>query len=166
MISNYNVNERGTTLIEALVAILILVLGIIPSLAIIFAGNAFSSSVRNSLVASNLAQEGVEVVRAIRDVNWFNNQLFDTGLSDGFYRVEWNSDVLLAESGNPPLKINPVGLYNYSSGVDTFFRRRISVTKIDPSGCNCELRIITEVTWPERSRTKTIQVESHLFNWR
>ena len=164
--SNYNINERGTTLIEALVAILILVFGIVPSLAVILTGNAFSSSVRNSLVASNLAQEGMEVVRAMRDANWFNNQAFDTGLSDGVYRLEWNSDVLLLESGNPPLKITPAGLYNYSSGADTTFRRRVFVTKLDPLGCNCELRIITEVTWPERGRTKTIQVESHLFNWK
>ena len=166
MTSHCNTNERGTTLIEALVAILILVFGIVPSLAVILTGNAFSSSVRNSLVASNLAQEGMEVVRAMRDANWFNNQAFDTGLSDGVYRLEWNSDVLLLESGNPPLKITPAGLYNYSSGADTTFRRRVFVTKLDPLGCNCELRIITEVTWPERGRTKTIQVESHLFNWK
>jgi len=166
MISNSNVNEKGTTLIEALVAILILVFGIVPSLAVILTGNAFSYSIRNSLIASNLAQEGVEVVRAMRDANWFNNQPFDTGLSDGAYRLEWNSDVLLSESGNPPLKITLAGLYNYSSGIDTTFRRRVLITKIDPLGCNCELRIITEVTWPERGRTKTIQVESHLFNWR
>lgn len=163
---NYEFNERGTTLVEALVAVLILALGIIPSFAIVFNGNIFSSAVRNSLVGSNLAQEGVEVVRAIRDANWFNNQPFDTGLADGIYRLEWNSDVLLSESGNPPLKVTPAGLYNYSSGTDTIFQRRVTVTKIDPLGCNCELRIITEVTWPERNRTKTIQVESHLFNWR
>lgn len=166
MIQNCNINESGTTLIEALVAILILVFGIVPSLAIIFTGNAFSSSVRNSLVASSLAQEGMEVVRAIRDANWFNNQPFDAGLLDGIYRLEWSSDALLAESGNPPLKMTLAGLYNYSSGTDTIFRRRILITKIDPLGCNCELRVITEVTWPERGRTKTIQVESHLFNWR
>lgn len=151
---------------EALVAILILTMGIVPSLAVILTGNAFSSSVRNSLVASNLAQEGAEVVRALRDASWFNNQPFDTGLSNGIYRLEWNSDVLLPESGNPPLKVTSTGLYNYSSGADTVFRRRILITKIDPLGCNCELRIITEITWPERSRTRTIQVESHLFNWR
>ena len=166
MIPYPNFNERGTTLVEALVAILILVFGIVPSFAIIFTGNAFSSSVRNNLVASNLAQEGVEVVRAIRDANWFNNQVFDVGLLDGIYRLEWNSDALLLEAGNPPLKVTPAGLYNYSSGVDTIFRRRIFVTKVDPLGCSCELRIITEITWPERNRTKTIQVESHLFNWK
>jgi Tfp pilus assembly protein PilV len=166
MISNLNINERGTTLVEALVAILVLVFGIVPSLAIVFTGNAFSYSIRNSLIASNLAQEGTEVVRAIRDANWFNNQPFDTGLSDGIYRLEWSSDALLPESGNPPLKVTPTGLYNYSSGTDTTFQRRVFITKIDPAGCNCELRIIAEVTWLERSGAKTIRVESHLFNWR
>lgn len=166
MISGPIANERGTTLIEALVAILILTLGIIPSFAIILTGNALSSSVRNNIIASNLAQEGTEVVRAIRDTNWFNSLPFDVGLSDGAYRIEWNSDTLLSENGNPPLKITPAGLYNYASGTDTGFRRRIIISKIDPLGCNCELRVITEVTWQERSRARMVRVESHLFNWK
>ena len=164
--SDLNTNERGMTLVEALVAILILVFGIVPSLAIVFTGNAFAYSIRNNLVASNLAQEGIEVVRAIRDANWFNNQPFDMGLLDGTYRLEWSSDILLPESGNPPLKVTPAGLYNYSSGIDTTFQRRMIITKIDPAGCSCELRVIAEVTWLERSGPKTIQVESHLFNWK
>ena len=163
----YSLN-KGTTIIEALVAVLILTIGILPSLATILMARNFESLIRNNLIAANLAQEGVEVVRAIRDANWFADPVprpFDSGLSDGNYRVEWNSTALLSESGNPAIKVSPAGLYNYTTGTDTTFRRRVIITKIDPAGCNCDLRIISEVTWLEKGRAETIRIESHLFNW-
>lgn len=168
-------HSKGTTIIEALVVIIILSLGLIPSLTVILAVNSISSSIINDLVAANLAQEGIEVIRAVRDANWFSTppRLFDAGLSAGIYRVQYNSvangstTFLLAEDGNPSLKIDANGLYNYTTGDDTNFRRRITIVK-DPTlaGCNCELRIISEVTWPVKKTTRTLTVEAHLFNWR
>ena len=159
-------DEQGTTLVEAIVSVLIFSVGIIPSLTIILLANSFSSSIKNNLIASSLAQEGIEVVRAIRDNNWFNNRSFDSGLASGTYRIDWNSTSLLAEDVNPPLKLSSAGLYNYTSGADTGFQRRIIITKDPTVACNCELKIITEITWAERGKTQTITVESHLFNWR
>ena len=159
-------NNRGATLVEALIAVYILSMGILPSLAAVILANSFSSLIKNNLVAANVAQEGVEVVKAIRDENWFNNRSFDNGLADGDYRVEWNSTSLMAISTNPVLKVSTLGIYNYSTGTDTNFRRKITVAKIDPTGCNCELRILVEVTWLERNKTRTVRVESHLYNWK
>ena len=158
--------NQGTTLVEALVAIYILSMGIIPSLAAILLANSLTSLIKDNLIAANLAQEGVEVVRAIRDENWFNNRSFDTGLSDGVYRVEWSSTSLLSESGNPTMRLNSKGIYNYSTGTDTPFHRRITITKIDPLVCNCELKIVVEVSWLEKKKLKTASIESHLFNWK
>lgn len=158
--------NKGSTLIEALVALVILSLGLIPALSIVLVANSLSSSIRNNLIAANLAQEGIEVVRAIRDHNWFSGLSFDFGFADGTYRVEWNSGFLTPESGDSLLKIDSQGLYNYSSGVDTTFSRRLLITKVDPGGCNCELKIVSEVRWMEKNRIRTISVESHLFNWR
>lgn len=159
--------NKGTTLVEGLVALLVLSLGLIPAFSIILVANNFVSSIRNNLIAANLAQEGVEVIRALRDANRFSGRAFDFGLGDGSYLVEWNSNSLLSVGSNPFLKIGPQGLYNYSSGTNTIFRRRILIAKINPGGCNCELRIISEITWVERKGvTKVINVESHLFDWR
>ena len=158
--------NRGTTLVEALVALLILSFGLIPSFGIILVANNFASSIRNNIIAANLAQEGLEVVRGLRDANRYLNRSFDFGLGDGAYLIEWNSNALAPEGLNSPLKISNQGLYNYSSGTDSIYRRRILITKIDPGGCNCELRITSQITWPEKGVTKTINVESHLFSWK
>ena len=154
--------NKGFTLIEALVALVILTLALGPALVLSSNISSTASVVRNNLIAANLSQEGVEVIRALRDANWFNGLSFDAGIADGICRIEWNSNALISLGSNPPLKIN-AGLYNYSFGTDTKFKRTVTITKINSE----ELRIISDVTWTERgNRTRDVKVESHLFDWK
>lgn len=62
--------ERGFTLVEVIVMMAVLTIGIVGTLAV--ANVAVQSGTRNEqrVVAANLAREGVELVRAIRDSNW------------------------------------------------------------------------------------------------
>src|SRR3989344_2938749 len=123
-------NELGFTLIEALVALVILTVALGPALVLSSNISSTASVIQNNLIAANLSQEGVEVIRSLRDANWHNGFPFNTGLSDGIYRIEWNSNTLIALGVNPPLKIS-AGLYNYSLGTDTKFKRTITITKIN-----------------------------------
>lgn len=155
-------NQEGFTLVEALVALVILTLALGPALILSSNISSTASVIQHNLIAANLVQEGVEVVRSLRDANWFNGLPFDNGLADGTYRIEWNSNSLIALGANPPLKID-AGLYNYSAGTDTLFKRTITITKIN----SAELRIVSDVTWTERgNRVREVKAESHLFNWK
>lgn len=171
MIFNSNYKERGTTLIEAMVTVLVLSLGLIPTFTTVLVANNLIHSIQNNLTASFLAQEGLEIVRGMRDFNWFSDQPFNQNFIDGTYRVDWSSRFptdLVSEYGDGmPLKINSSGLYNYSAGYDTGFVRKITITKDATSyaGCDCELKVVSEVSWPDRGKTKTIKVESHLYDW-
>ena len=154
--------EAGFTLVEALVALVILTLALGPALVLSSSISSTASILQNNLIAANLSQEGVEVVRALRDANWYNGLSFDNGLSDGIYRVDWNSNSLTSLGVNPPLKVSS-GLYNYSAGTATIFKRTITITKINSE----ELRVISDVTWTERGeRARDVRVESHLFDWK
>ncbi len=130
---------------------------------IFISSNLNSSSVlRDSLIASNLAQEGIEVARNIRDRDWFLGNIFGASLPDGSWRVQWDSASLLLLSGNPFLKKDiATGVFGYSTGVNTVFKRKIDILKISSS----EIRVISTVTWDENSNSKTTNAEAHLFNW-
>lgn len=154
-------NQRGFTLVESMVALVILTIAIIPALYLSNSAVTVAYNVRDDLAAAELAQEGVEVIRAIRDANWLNGVAFDTNLAAGSYRVEWNSTTPLALAGNPPLNLNN-GLYTYVGGTPSKFTRMITITKVNAG----ELKVVSQVSWATRIGSRTTTVEDHLFNWK
>jgi prepilin-type N-terminal cleavage/methylation domain-containing protein len=155
-------NQRGFTLIEVLVALVIVATALVPILTLSSFAKRTSANVRDDLIAAGLSQEGIEVVRAIRDTNWFQSLSFDAGLSDGTYRTEWNSTSLLPAGSSPPLNLNN-GLYTYSGGTPTKFSRSIIITKVNAN----ELKVVSQITWLSQSNvTRTAAAEDHLFNWK
>ncbi len=156
--------NKGFTLIEALVALTLLTVGLIPAFMQASNAVALSGAVRNSLIASNLAQEGVEVVRSMRDANWFASAPFTTGLDSclGGCRVQWDSSAIMPLSGNPPIKFDSLsGLHQYATGTDTMFSRMMTITAVSAH----ELRVQATIDWRERSGNKTFTLEYHLYDW-
>lgn len=157
-------NQRGFTLIEAMVALILFTIAMGPVLILATSTANVATRIEHNLIAANLAQEGVEVIRNIRDTNWLNGSSFDNNLGVGIWRIEWNTvgGGLMAVGSDPVLKKNN-GLYNYSTGTDTVFRRTVSISKPN-SG---ELVLTSTVTWVEKgSVNKSVSAESHLFNWK
>lgn len=153
--------EKGFTLVE-LVASLFVLMAVLEIFLFISRSLNSSSFLRDSLIASNLAQEGIEVVRNIRDRDWFLGNTFGASLPNGAWRVQWDSTALIPLSGNPFLKRHPlVKIFNYDMGTNTIFKRTIDISSISPS----EIRVISTVTWDEKSNTKITNAEAHLFNW-
>ena|SRR3989344_2224187 len=154
-------NQNGFTLIE-LVASLVVLIAILQTFLFISSSVNSSSLLRDSLIAANLAQEGIEVVRNIRDRDSLMENSFGASLPDGSWRVQWNSASLLALGGDPPLKKDPVSkFFNYDTGTDTIFRRTINIFTVSPN----EIRVISTVEWDVKSSSKSTSAESHLFNW-
>ena len=156
--------ERGFTLVETLIALVLITISMGPVFALATSSINVASRIEHNLIASNLAQEGIEVIRNIRDTNWLNGVAFDNNLPTGTWRVQWDTvgGGLMAVSSNPVLKKNN-GLYNYLTGTDTVFRRIMTISKPN-SG---ELVLISSVTWIERGNiNRVVSAESHLFDWR
>lgn len=156
--------SRGFTLVEALVALTLLTVALVPAFIQATSAMQLSVTIRNSLVAADLAQEGVEVMRAMRDANWFAGAPFGSGLdacASGCL-VQWNSVAPIPYTPNTPLRFDALtGLYQYSQGDNTLFYRTIYVTEVSVG----ELAIRSEVTWKDRRNAKSFSVEQHVFDW-
>ncbi len=158
--------ERGFTIIEAIVAFMVLTLALMPALILSSSSVNMALSIQNRLVAAGLAQEGIEVVRTIRDHNWFLMAPlpFDTGLAPGTYLVVWNSTSLTSFQDTFLYFHDNTGLYDYNAltAIETPFKRKITIAKLS----DVELKVESEITWQERGRSRSVKVEEHLFDWK
>lgn len=163
--------KRGFTLIETLVALFILSITITGVFTLITFNVRNAQFIRNSSIASGLAQEGLEVVRNIRDSDWHRGGStafgkFNSGgpKPSASYRVQWNADALIDLGSNPKLSKDPSGRYQYDPpGSPTIFNR---IVKIDrTSDTSPEIIVTVTVSWNEPSGAKTLNAEEHLYNW-
>lgn len=157
-----NVKMKGFTLIETIVAVGVVMIGLVSALGMITTALFYISNIQDRLVATNLAAEGIEIAKNIRDNNWLQSLPWNNGLSNGDYQASYNSTALASYSGAPILFDSGSGLYNYSSGANTPYVRKISVTNLS----SYEIRVVSIVTWQIRSVAFSSSVETHLFNWK
>lgn len=175
-----NINRKknaGMTLVETLMALFILSITITSAYAVILANLASANAVKNSFIASGLAQEGIEVARNLRDSDWLDSPAREFGsfgdpsgapIADGTYCVEWNSTQLLSSGCDATLFRSATGMYSYDdSGTLTPFTRAITITHgpVLPTGGVAEVIVTVTVSWDERQNSKQLSAEEHLFNW-
>jgi len=60
-------------MIEVLVALTILIVGVVASMRLIGAASITNQLSKERVIATNLAREGIEAVRSIRDTNWLRS---------------------------------------------------------------------------------------------
>ncbi len=152
---------------EVLVGTFFIVVGLVGAMILINQSLASGSFGASRLVAANLAQEGVELVKNIRDLtygasSWDAWYASVAGSND--YIVQYN-DTSLRPFVDQPLKYDEItGLYSYDAGVvpSVAFRRKITLTKVSDN----EAKVACLVTWTEKGRNYNLLVEDRLWNWR
>lgn len=159
-------NARGFTLIEVIIALFIITIGAGAAFVLLQRTLAFSSKASFQLRASYLAQEGVELVRNIRDSNFLNIHKgaggnWDDGLTSCSSGCEADyNDSALGAYQDRFLKQGS-SFYTYDSGVDTAFKRKITVISVSPN----RIDVTVEVSWSERGRSDFITASTQLYNW-
>lgn len=159
--------EKGQLLIEAIIAIGLIIIGLTGVLAFLSSSLSLNRVVSDQLVGTYLAEEGVELTKNILDSNLKQGNPWNYGFTqDQDYLVD-NSNQSLRVWLDTPLLYEPNKAsthfgYNYESGRPTIFKRTIHIT---PIGSN-EIQVKSIVKWSERGGQFTIELDDHFFNWR
>ncbi|MDE1970105.1 MAG: hypothetical protein KGI50_00805 [Patescibacteria group bacterium] len=177
--------ERGSLFLETVIALSIFMVGFGSVLALNARSLHSVSEVSNRLVAAELAQEGVEIVRNAVLTNVLNasstNSTFNTNLPDGYYDVYSDASGPHMSAGCPAHDCVPSQLFLSSSGYSydgagkpTVFRRIVHITTPTTPSVN-ELQVNSLVTWDGTdpfspgacavSQGNCLNVEDHLYNW-
>ena len=144
---------------ETVIALAVITAAVVGPVYLITKGLFSSSLSKNKLIASNLAQEGIETVRAVRENNIICNFLIADPATPWSWLADSSGSGSLVGSGrvidstqfdtitcagktlsNPqvrntadcaatPLKLDASGRYNYASGSTTGFKRCVNIAQ-------------------------------------
>lgn len=162
-------NRKGQILIEALVAITIAGVGLLGVFSLLTQSLGLNKVVSDQFIASNLAMEGIELVKNLIDNNILQNRPWNEGncLTNSDHEIDYletgTGSCAFSAPGNF-LKFDPsTGIYSYGVGQNTRFRRKITISW--PS--TDEIKVNSIVTWAGRGGSASdINLEDHFFRWR
>jgi type II secretory pathway pseudopilin PulG len=167
----------GFTLVETLVAVSIFSVSVIALMSFLATNISNTSYAKNKMIATYLAQEGIEYIRNIRDTyvlypvngdwNSFKTKLascnsengcgFDSSasLADSIFQCSGNRCKLYLYNGNYNTNLN---------GVDSGFTR-IILRELVGGQNSGEIKIISTVSWTQGAVPHSITFSENLFNW-
>lgn len=163
-------------MLEMMMAIFVILVGVLGVMSLIQRVLFFGSISHSRLAAAYLAQEGIEIIRNIRDTNWLEartlTNLWDEGLTvcggAGFI-VDYNHsygpnqlDPTFPCYSGQYLNIDANGFYGYSPGVQTKFKRKIKISSISSDTLN----VLVEISWTDKEASYSLSVQENLYNWR
>lgn len=155
--------QKGFTLLEVVFTIGIITIGIVGIHNGLNYAIEKTYEAREFFVATYLAQEGIEIVKNIRDTNWIEEAAeWNDGLTSCSSGCEADySDSALSAYTGKNFYLNPsTNFYEYDqpSGTKTNYKRKISID----SGTTDELKIVVEVYWDDN----TFTAKENIYNWR
>ena len=172
----------GFTLIETMVAVSLLTVAIIAPMSLTSQSLAAAFYARDQVTAYNLAQEGIEAVRAIRDGQILQiSQNSNASGIDLFGPIPVDQDFIIdSRQSVPSSAIQSCGgsacpalqtdgtLYGYdpdtSVWLPTHFVRTMHVKYVGAS--HDEIRVAATVSWPTASgQIRSFVISANLYRW-
>ncbi len=179
--------RSGFTLVETLIAVSIFTVSLLGIMSVLASSISNTTYTKQKMVATYLAQEGVEYVRNMRDTyifytsngdwNGFTGKLSscgvgsECGLNTSLFSNLADANLIkkCVDSPNICKVYLNNGSYNTNStGTDSGFTRKIWMTKADGlpfiNSVN-EVKIYSRVDWTQGSGKYNMTFSENLFNW-
>lgn len=175
--------NQGFTLIEVLVAAFIIATVVVAVSRLLGSAGNITGIGKETFVATSNAREGLELVRAMRDANWFSSTDRALWLDHGICRngaatyndaerqfvidpamVRHNDEV---RSGSGVLYINPLNKEwtHDASDRPTPYSRMISVDCSQAEAEVAKVTVTSKVTWRSRNQDREAVIKEVLYNW-
>lgn len=171
--NNVSFNLPGFSIIEVITVLLVISIGMAGTISLVTQSIRGQAINKNTLIAYQLAQEGIELIRFVRDTNWNQGEPWNTDLAEGDYYMDYTMDIPvsiptgLSGPGVGKLTLNP-SLGFYESEPSTFlpegsFARIINISQPEPA----VPKILVSVTvyWFDRGAPYSYSLETELYDW-
>jgi len=168
--------ERGFTLIGVVVALLLLTTVTISLSHLLATRNRAVETGRQTLVAANLAREGLELVRIKRDDNWLagDGRSWVAGLCDTG-STAFTLDTAMVRAGSPvgpqgsaALWIGDNGEFTHQEPVNrttSAFSRLLSLDCTSAQNDPAFIIVTSTVHWTDVGGQHSVELREKLFNW-
>ena len=152
---HYKKLNKGFTIVEVAVSIFVLSIAIIGVFSAFSLVAVLTSDVEERFIAVYLAQEGVEIIRNIRDTSWVVGDDWNAAISiydDGECttngcQADIDKNLVPWLAYGTYLNIAANGFYSYGEGTETKFKRKII---IEETGAGA-IHVSVEVSWNKKA---------------
>ena len=160
-------SRRAFTLLETVASLGILMVSIGASLTLIIAMLSYARQTEDMIVVVNLAREGIEVVRGIRD----NDPAGFDALTTGSWLVDSSTTVFNTPASLNGANVNDCancglnlsgGQYLHTTGTATPYKRYIQIT----TPTTGKKQISSFVGWSEHGRSHNYSLTTVLYDWK
>ncbi len=166
--------RSGQSLVEALIAISLLLVGFLGTITLINRSIGLTRVVADSYVGTYLAAEGIEVTKSLIDSNYIAGRPYYEGFQACASTCDWELDADTTWERRPTPFVSPgrtlwydpnVRSYSYlQTGIETTYRRKVSVTLTGPNAK--EIVVISRVEWRARGGgDSSVTLEDHFYDW-
>ncbi|MFA5024004.1 MAG: type II secretion system protein [Patescibacteria group bacterium] len=165
--------KPGFTLIEVITVLFIISLALVGVLTLIVQSIQSQSLNKNNLIAYQLAQEGIELIRKTRDSNWRQGEDWDKDLTVGTYYMDYRDTIphKLHNMVEGKLKQDADGFYYHHNedtvDPDSRFTRVITLAKLNWGlFWQYGYYVRSQITWSENGRNYTYDLETLIYGWK
>ena len=161
-----NRKERGFTLVETLVAIMIFSAGVMAVMVVLSSGITSVDNMKKKMTAEYLAQEGVEFTRNMRDSEVITSINAGSGATQG-----WGQFVSALQTcgGNQTSGSFDISCLNGTQNTldpnDVIYGNTTSRTISYTVYSGNEVKITSTVGWTQQSGPHTVSFSEILYNW-